>query len=102
MTLGTSSALAAPSYPASGSGSDEGSIVALAGATVIDSHVHGSGEEQIDLQLQVLHPPRSIQIVPWAGVIGRRAIADLAVLDADPLADTRNTQRVHPSSCGVG
>ncbi|WP_249999175.1 amidohydrolase family protein [Actinoplanes sp. M2I2] len=30
-----------------------------------------------------------------AGTVRRNAIADLVVLDADPLADIRNTQRVH-------
>lgn len=46
------------------------------------------------LQAATIAPARFLGL-PDVGMIRRNAIADLAVLDADPLADIRNTQRVH-------
>jgi hypothetical protein len=46
------------------------------------------------LQAATAAPARFLGL-PDVGTVRRGAIADLAVLDADPLADIRNTKRIH-------
>ncbi|MGN9788007.1 amidohydrolase family protein [Nonomuraea sp. ZG12] len=46
------------------------------------------------LQAATSAPARFLGL-PDVGTVRRNAIADLAVLDADPLADIRNTKRIH-------
>ena len=47
------------------------------------------------LQCATLEPARYLSREHWAGTVEAGRVADLVVLDADPLADIRNTQRIH-------
>lgn len=47
------------------------------------------------LQCATLEPARFLGREDWAGTIQTSRVADLVILDADPLADIRNTQRIH-------
>ncbi|WP_210744790.1 amidohydrolase family protein [Nocardia flavorosea] len=47
------------------------------------------------LQCATLEPARFLGRENWAGTVQEGRVADLVILDADPLADIRNTQRIH-------
>ncbi|WP_147915857.1 amidohydrolase family protein [Ruania zhangjianzhongii] len=47
------------------------------------------------LQCATLEPARYLGRDHWAGTVQAGRVADLLILDADPLADIRNTQRIH-------
>ncbi|MEU3271800.1 amidohydrolase family protein [Saccharomonospora sp. NPDC006951] len=47
------------------------------------------------LQCATLEPARFLGREHWAGTVEAGRVADLVILDADPLADIRNTQRIH-------
>ncbi|WP_280416819.1 amidohydrolase family protein [Nocardia carnea] len=47
------------------------------------------------LQCATLEPARFLGREDWAGTVEECRVADLVILDADPLADIRNTQRIH-------
>ncbi|MGW0247135.1 amidohydrolase family protein [Nocardia goodfellowii] len=47
------------------------------------------------LQCATLEPARFQGREQWSGTIQAGRVADLVILDADPLADIRNTQRIH-------
>lgn len=47
------------------------------------------------LQCATVEPARYLGRDHWAGTVQTGRVADLLILDADPLADIRNTQRIH-------
>ena len=47
------------------------------------------------LQCATLEPARYLGGERWAGTVQPGRVGDLVILDADPLADIRNTQRIH-------
>ncbi|WP_017587689.1 amidohydrolase family protein [Nocardiopsis ganjiahuensis] len=47
------------------------------------------------LQTATLEPARFLGREAWSGTVEPGRVADLLVLDADPLADIRNTTRIH-------
>ncbi|MGW9556308.1 amidohydrolase family protein [Nocardiopsis sp. NPDC055551] len=65
--------------------------------------LHEELELYVDSGLSPLHALRTATIEParflgresWSGSVEQGKVADLLVLDADPLADIRNTTRIH-------
>ncbi|MER6626506.1 amidohydrolase family protein, partial [Streptomyces sp. NPDC000931] len=47
------------------------------------------------LQTATVEPARFLGRESWSGTVEPGRVADLLVLDADPLADIRNTTRIH-------
>lgn len=47
------------------------------------------------IQCATLEPARFLGREQWAGTVEADRVADLVILDADPLVDIRNTQQIH-------
>src|SRR5690606_33614106 len=47
------------------------------------------------LQCATLEPARFLGREQWAGTVEAGRVADLVILDADPMSDIRNTRSIH-------